>query len=418
MRNQTKIRTIKEQSLTMFFVAQPEYYRQVSHRVTDLNEMCLLNGLQRQYAYRQQQREKRQIQKLNQPEIELTQDLENYYVILTKMVNNNNHNYMYKFDGYSLKQFGRSLVIRSARDNFYRNITLPSNTDLDRDINYKILNRGYKMVVSIPKKRSYQIKTATFGLPDILDGLGLNLLSSSTCGNGQMRNGAAIVSAEKADQRDEKVGSGSESCGIRIPISHEDINTEEFPLESRGITENETGEETHDATSTPVSEPTVDTPTQDASLNATLCQVGGEGRETVEGETRYQGAGERERAIQSGKPQKEGVDQPDQAFETTGVSGQVSPPPNVSNSDIIGGQLGESKNGGDICPSEGPSASLLKNYVTLQRKTVFLPNTSTTCEDDASMDIDENNKEEEEIAIPVRRVKSPTIEDVVDEEFL
>ncbi|GAV27099.1 hypothetical protein PMKS-000560 [Pichia membranifaciens] len=403
----------------MFFVAQPEYYRQVPHRLADLNELCLLNNSQRKYAFRQQQQEKRQIQKVNQPEMSLTQDLENYYVVLAKRVNRSNYTYMQKFNGYALKQVERSLVVRSTRDNFYKNINLPSNIDLDRDITYKILDNGYKMVVTIPKRVSYQIKTTAFGSPDILDGLSLRLLPSA-CGDRLVRNGAAVVGAEKAsrdDDRGKKVGSGSESCGIRIPISDGYINTEECLRRQREEADDEDIEDYDDEYAhQEEQEPLVDTTRQNASPSFPLRQVGGEGSEAVEGEVRCEGEGAADRALQGEELKEEGADEEDEAFATARVPGPVSSPSNVPNPDALGGESRESQLGRDVRSSEGPSPDLLKNYTTLQRKTVFLPNTTTEMEVDK--DSDEEEEDEMPVSIPVRRTKSPTLEEVVDEEFL
>ena len=404
----------------MFFVAQPEYYRQVPHRLADLNELCLLNNLQRQYAFRQQQQEKRQIQKVNQPEMSLTQDLENYYVVLAKRVNRSNYTYMHKFNGYALKQVERSLVVRSTRDNFYKNINLPSNIDLDRDITYKILDNGYKMIVTVPKRVSYQIKTTAFGSPDILDGLSLRLLPSA-CGDRLVRNGAAVVGAEKAsrDNRGEKVGGGAESCGIRIPISDGYINTEECLLQrQREEADDEEVEDYDEYADQKEQEPLVDTTRQNASPSFPLRQVGGEGSEAVEGEVGCEGEGATDRALQEEEPEEEGTDEEDEAFATARVPGPVSSPSDVPNPDALGGESHESQLGRNVRSSEGPSPDLLKNYTTLQRKTVFLPNTTSEMEVDEDSDEEEEEEDKMPVSIPVRRTKSPTLEEVVDEEFL
>lgn len=404
----------------MFFVAQPEYYRQAPHRLADLNELCLLNNLQRQYVYRQQQQEKRQLQKVNQPEVFLTQDLENYYVVLTKRVNRCNYAYMHRFNGYALKQVERSLIVRSTRDNFYRNINLPSNIDLDRDITYKILDNGYKMVVTIPKRASYQIKTTAFGFPDILDGLSLKLLPST---DRLVRNGAAVVGAEKArkDDRGEKVGRGSESCGIRIPISDDCINTDNCLLLPRQHEEVDEGDEVDDFDEHADQNKQhllTDTTRQDASPHFTLRQVGGEGGKAVEGEVGYEREGAGDRTLQRAEPEEKRAVEEHKASATARVPGPVSSASDVSDSGVIGGESCESQLGRDVRTSERSSPDLLKNYTTLQRKTVFVPNTTTEMEVDSEGEGEGEGEEEAPVSVPVRRTMSPTLEEVVDEEFL
>jgi hypothetical protein len=68
---------------------------------------------------------------------------------------------------------------------------------------------------------------------------------------------------------------------------------------------------------------------------------------------------------------------------------------------------------------EDEPADMLKNYNTTSRRTVFLPNTNQLEE---ALEEQEEQDEEEGFEIPVnrilKRVHSPTLEDVVDEEFM
>lgn len=62
------------------------------------------------------------------------------------------------------------------------------------------------------------------------------------------------------------------------------------------------------------------------------------------------------------------------------------------------------------------SKDLLKNYETTSRKSIFPPASS-----DDDMDVSDENdasEDEESIINPVQKVRSPTLEDLIDEEFL
>lgn len=307
----------------MFYVTQPDqYFRRTAATpaatISDLNELCLLNHLQRDYIYKQQQIEKRQIQKLNAPELEFKQDIQNYYILLTKNVTRSNYHYMNKFTSYSLKQAGDCLIIRSTKDNFYKNIALPKNADLERDITYESLNNGYRVIVTIPKQKiPNQIKSSTFGLPDFFGAL--NLLSD-TC------------ERTSAQERPEQ----ARSCRkIKIPITDDSSDTQEVQI-SKSTKESE-----NEVVSHPV-------PEKDDEMDT-----------------------EAEKEATHTEP-----------------------------------------------------LDLLKNYKTTERKTTFIPNSvlESQAEGDQQLDSTEsevaNDVSESEVSIPIERVLTPTLEDVVDAEFL
>lgn len=321
----------------MFFVAQPTYLKAPQSSIHGLNESCLLNSLQRQYAYRNQQMEKRYIQRVNMPNVELTQDLENYYVLLSKDITRENICYMNKFNNYSLKQVENSLIIRSTKDNFYKNISLPANIDMESDITYRVVNGGYKMIISIPKKISYQFKTNAFRFPEVFPDIFNNL---------------RLISTEHVEN----------SCKKKNDMLKRKI------LINNNLSDNEQSK---------------DEKTEPANT-------------------------------QTEKQVRESVNN----LEFSADSVTESPLENTSEGDDSE-ELDTNSQSHEIAPKDNDDTygRLLKNYETLNRKTVFLLNKESTTDDDVDIDnTDDDN--DSEVLIRVRKLRSPTLEEVVDEEFL
>jgi hypothetical protein len=352
----------------MFFVRQqqPETFLNrsipISSSIAHLNELCLLNNLQREYAYRQQKIEKRQIQKINQPQIEFTQDIDNYYIILDKKVTRNNYSFMNKFNGYTLKQVDNSLIVKSPRDNFYKNFTLPENIDLEADITYKLRNNGYSMLISIPKKNEkYQLTTTAFRVPDMFDNLRLltNALNNRDCY-------AAVNEKnvnEKAVSEPKMINAAKK---IKIPITHDD-ESEEINVLTKANPEN--GKE------------------QDEVMD----------KSNIDNEDSY---------LQS------------LTNDTQKEDDEIMVGTNVDNEDSNLQSLVDDAQKEFIEPenAEKNIPNLLKNYNTIRRQTVFTPNTIM---EDSKNGIEINDDSmEEDVDIPVKKNMSPTIEDLVDEEFL
>lgn len=129
--------------------------------------------LQYQYQLQQQQAAARAvaaeaykaklIAKANTPSVEYTQDEANYYITLSKTPSM----YTRPLAGiYKLRQFSDKLVIKSTVDNFFQEVDLPKDVDLESDIEYVLRNEGYELVVKVPKVQvRYVIKKLTFGRP-------------------------------------------------------------------------------------------------------------------------------------------------------------------------------------------------------------------------------------------------------------
>lgn len=309
--------------------------------INELNEICLFNNLQRQYAYKQQQIEKRQIQKLNQPAIEYTQDIKNYYILLSKKVNKSNYQYMSKFNGYSLKQYdGNTLIVKSSKDNFYKNFTLPENIDLYKDITYKLVSNGYKMVISIPKQTpKYQLKTQTFGLPDMFNNL--RLLCDSLNDEDKVYN----------CQSRERKNSEREGSKIRIPISG-DIESENVAVSQKH---------------------SMDVDEEEAVEENTNKETEEDGEEDGEEEEK----------------EEEGEDVNLRSLITD------------AEEEIVIESIDELK-----------PVDALKNYNTIRRQTVFIPNTILSDSEET------NSKVQEKASTSSKRKNTPLLEDLVDAEFL
>lgn len=399
----------------MFFV-QPEYNRRVQQQyyeqpVSELNEICLLNNLQRQYAYRQQQYEKKQIQKINQPIVEFQQDLKKYYIILTKNINKFNYQFINKFNGYSLKRVDQSLIIRSTRDNFFKNVYLPLNIENEnKDFEYNVLDNGFKLVISIPKKISYQnqIKSSNFGLPDILNSLNLLQGATEICAPMKTNNSADNCHSEHYIRK--------------VPIvdgDDDNFSSDQEEVEEEGEEEAKENKKVDD------------------SVDLYLCQDSGERSETCEGQdrcerrgqTKGEDKGKREQIEEQNNESREGEgkgNDREEEFNTNEsirLSRQGVTSSNVSKfGDIIINDeynnefISDFKRGSKGDNKEVKSNSnLLKNYNTIKRNTIFMPNTVVETKNQMDIDID-NNKDKDNI--PVKRVKSPIIEEVIDEEFL
>ena len=320
---------------------QPQYYSCPSNSFgSNINELCLLDQFQKEYLYKKQQIEKRQIQRLNQPEIQFDQDCDNYYILLNKNINRGNYQFINKFDGYSLKQIENySLIIKSSRDNFFKNIKLPSNIDINDNINYKLLNNGYSMIISIPKIKNIQIKQSSimennFEFPDIFSNL-------------RLLNGNSI-------------NLNNTPRKIRIPIDDD--------------------EEHHD----------VEINRQHDDVETKLNEQEQEQEKEVEEEVNEKPEPEQEQEFieEEQKEEMEVEEEPEQSIDLRNIPGPTN---------------------------------FLKNYSTTERKTVFLPDTLTDDEDMESDNSIEDEKDEEEDTckeINIRRLHSPTLEVVVDKEFL
>lgn len=302
----------------MLFVSHPEIYNKPQ---IGLNELCLLNSLQRQYVNKQQQREKKVIQKMNQPNITLTQDSENYFIVLNKNITNNNYNYINKFNGYSIKQISNhKLLIRSPRDNFYKIFNLPKNIDLNNDIVYKLFNDGFKLVISIPKIRNSDIND----FAKFFEKLGNTDDVFGSCFNNGMMNLHGIDRPAAAVNR--KAPAVCQKVRIPIDTSPEDTD-------NSGNDKEEEEEE------------------ENASMD-------------------------------------------DEAMESE-IDEEEEPASKFGN--VVKVAIDES-----VEEQDEPKVNMLKNYETIKRNTTFLENVS--------------NDEAE--TVPVKRLYTPVLEDVVDAEFL
>lgn len=364
----------------LFITPEQQYYnRSCSYpsAIDHLNELCLLDSMQREYAYRQQQILKKQIQKLNQPHVEFTQDVDNYYVVLTKDVNQVNYRVMNKFNNYELRQIGNTLIIKSTKDNFFKNITLPQNVDLNRDITYKVTNNGYSMTICIPKKQvNYQIKTLTFGLPDLI---------------GEIFRDNLAVESKVPERKRAIANSNRESTGgsIKIPITY-DNKQEETKVQTRT--------EPKQIEATPIkSQPLVSHQKKISEpISVAVEETSDSADEKLEPLTGLTGYDENK--------ENTDFDESKKSTKTTdGSSEENVNPLTATEKGVIEHNV------------ENP----LKNYITNGRRTVFIPDTVVECPEDEDIRMsDDSGYQSDTEYIPVKRTLSPTLEEVVDQEFL
>lgn len=326
----------------MFFVQQQhqplQYVRKTNcrsypsvHPLDGLNEMCLLNNLQRQYAYKQQQYEKKQLQKLNQPELKLHQDKKNYYIILSKKVNNTNYQYINRFNGYSIKNLNHSIVIRSTKDNYYKTIDLPSNVDTNADFNYTVSNDGYRVIVNIPKR----IARPTFGFSSIQNLCLADIFNDSIQTNNINNNNNNYIK-------------------VRIPISDDnDFSTTDGDESASDIENEEINEEINKGTNEGTNEDKIKLKDQSQTLDLPSKMI-----------------------VLNEQDNNRLVDSENEKTESY----------------------------------KDETVDLMRNYNTTKRNTVFLPNTV--------IENINNSMEVDEPSVPVTRTKSPTLEEVIDAEFL
>ncbi|KAG0683150.1 hypothetical protein C6P42_001717 [Pichia californica] len=301
------------------------------HPLDGLNEMCLLNNLQRQYAYKQQQYEKKQLQKLNQPELKLHQDKKNYYIILSKKVNNTNYQYINRFNGYSIKNLNHSIVIRSTKDNYYKTIDLPSNVDTNADFNYTVSNDGYRVIVNIPKR----IARPTFGFSSIQNLCLADIFNDSIQTNNINNN-------------------NNNNIKVRIPISDDnDFSTTDDDESASDIENEEINEEINKGTNEGTNEDKIKLKDQSQTLDLPSKMI-----------------------VLNEQDNNRLVDSENEKTESY----------------------------------KDETVDLMRNYNTTKRNTVFLPNTV--------IENINNSMEVDESSVPVTRTKSPTLEEVIDAEFL
>ncbi|TID15405.1 hypothetical protein CANINC_004370 [Pichia inconspicua] len=342
-----------------------------------LNEFCLLDKLQRGYAYRQHQILKRQIQKLNQPVVEFTRDVNSYYVVVTKEVNQMNYQVMNRFNNYDLRQVENTLIIKSTRDNFFKQITLPQNVDLTKDITYKLTDNGFGMIICIPKEQNkYQRKTL-FGLPESIDEIFGDRLS--------IKN-KVIEKRRLAEGSDKPLKSS-----IKIPIVY-DTKLEEAKVQTHQepqstVTSNSSHYKNEDDLRPVSADDTAEFIEQDLEP---LTGLTDDFKNHIE-------------IIQKGCGEKCSLQNTPKMVDTTCES--TIELPDVTIQSFM----------------EHDVFNPLKNYETTKRKTVFEPNTvvSDNIDDQNSRvaNTDSGCQNDTEY-IPVRRILSPTLEDVVDQEFM
>ncbi|CAI8510504.1 unnamed protein product [Pichia kudriavzevii] len=369
----------------MFYIRPQE--RITTCSLFPLNEQYLLNDLRREY-YRQQQIEKRQRQKLNQPDVEFTQNLDEYFIILNKKLSRDNYKAMKTFEGYSIRLVDDSLIIKSKRDNFYKSVQLPENVAYGTDITYRLYDDGYKMVISIPKKKAIQIKTPAFGFPDLFDNL--RILS---------------------DVFDSPyVGRCNEGRKIRIPISDSN-ESDEVSINKKGIEDsqigNEEGKEQLDER--------MQEETEICNENASAVFDSKHGRDCeakastpLKSDQTLEGNSDSDwEDIEDGN---ENV-----LMDIDEEPKSVSINQNAKDEVAVDGK---SENRASVL-SEQPD--LLKNYKTTLKNTVFVPNMARNDDpmsSESESSLESPNSVEESTAGPARRTYSPSIENVVDAEFL
>lgn len=303
---------------------------------------------EKERAYLQQQLQQQLIKKANAPAISKLEDETHYFIKLSKQVNFGNHHIMNKFtNNYQLKLTGNSFIVKSTKDNFYKEFLLPRDADLHADITYKLSNQGFSMLITIPKKMT--VPVLRYMIEPTLSNISCNkrLLHSNSIQKPARRTSPSLSTT---------------------PPKLDVFNNQNVPIRI--------------VPATFFNQPNLE------EQNSSHSQSSGVSTDNTESQTKKT---LEDSTVASNKPNSE--------------------------------------------------ANSMRNYETSTRKTSFAPNESNfknvpdsyelstnlnLSTTDSDSDSDDNHSETsvtitseaEENHVPVRRVRSPTVEDVVDEEFI
>ncbi|KAF6010378.1 hypothetical protein HII13_003152 [Brettanomyces bruxellensis] len=331
---------------------------------------------------------------LNKPILHTTEDEQNYYLLMEKRNMSSCCFDIRPFTSYEIQISDGSLMIKSEADSYTENLELPE--DASNHFNYKLMDEGYTLLISIPKMKRLPFLTR----PTCLE-QSSNNSSSAFSLDGTPKNSKTPV-AINVTKREPLA---SHDYDIKVNVYHGRKNG---PEESRNKSDINNLVNSDNAK---MQEP------QNGNINiknkSEIEPVGhkSESSNTINIPVTFSSSSDGQQDVEMAEEDDSLSEKAETDFSNDGIT------TNGDNSGI--------GNGGST-EKDKDNRSLLKNYETIKRKTVFEPDmiqkshdNQEKMEDAVSKDNKPYNLNKEITQnVAVRRPRSPILENVVDEEFM
>ncbi|QPG72843.1 hypothetical protein FOA43_000145 [Brettanomyces nanus] len=338
----------------MLFVT-PNYYYQAYAP----SGSCSLEVPVDRYRYEIEQRMRETELALNKPLVDTAEDSFNYYILLKKRNLEPYDDFEIRtFSSYEIRIAKHTLLIRSTADQYYDTFLLPA--DASNDIDYKLLNDGYSLLVVIPKEMKVKPfrKLCVGGeIPQLYWDAPYNVYSK----NSEIFD---RHDPQNMIQKVPEVAQGSSSGVVKVNIARKPMAKSKMDALSKGKVQKLAETSSDKMMKHP--ECMISVP-----ISFSLPTL-------VEAPKKSATANEEEEEREANRSTTEEPEEPGKSDNSEYSEYSEEPAE----------------------PAEPEKDPLLKNYETLSRKTIFPPDTK-----------------DEEASTPTKVPKSPILEDLVDEEF-
>ncbi|VEU21276.1 DEKNAAC102313 [Brettanomyces naardenensis] len=333
---------------------------------------------------------------LSRPVVSSLEDADNYYLWLEKR---NLAPYgvdVHSFNNYQLRNTNRTLLIKSRADQYYDTFNLPS--DASGEVNYRLMNDGYSLLVVVPKRRADEE------------------VGRDSTGKRVSKTVPESNESNEEESSDEEVVERSRTeSPVETPVETPAETPVVSPAESPAVSPAQSPATPSDEIAKSTKPVLPDNSASEFEVKVNIIHNDEKADEAVSGP-----AEEPTELTENGTQLEESADRP---VEHEAQSPHIfSIPISFGSSEDI-----PVSNDVPMADSEEPakdteepvlqekeedrSTSLLKNYETIKRKTVFPP-------DEAEADEDDEMTDEPSDSSSTKAQKSPILEDLVDEEFM
>lgn len=346
--------------------------------------------------YQLQEQLKQREEELNRPILCTDEDSLNYYLLLEKRNIDSCYFDIYPFTNYQIQILNGSLVIKSRADNYSEVLELPE--DAGDHFSYKLMDSGYTLIVAIPKTKHLKIANK----PSFIECASSQ--SSPSTNNRTLedsKNQAKCNIAKKAPI------SSSPAYDIKVNIFHGNKDKSEENLENV-VTDHSGNAADHMIKPESQKEETNGEKTSEAKQ----IPINSGSTNTINIPVTFGISGNDERDVDM-MGQRSDMDKEEESKDEV-------------NTDEKNSSINKEAEQNDSGHKNGGNDSLLKNYETIKRKTIFPPDMMSESDNEEGIteaDSDEertfaNSDKKVTCPEPVRRLRTPILENVVDEEFI
>lgn len=329
---------------------------------------------------------------LNKPILHTTEDEQNYYLLMEKRNMSSCCFDIRPFTSYEIQISDGSLMIKSEADSYTENLELPE--DASNHFSYKLTDEGYTLLISIPKMKSLTFLTR----PTCLEQSSNNPSPAASL-DGTPKNSKTPVAINFTKSKP----SASHDYDIKVNVYHGRKNG---PEESRNKSDIDNSVNSDNAK------------TQEPQNDSTNIK----NKSEIEPVGHKSGSSNTINILVTFSSSSDGQQDVEMAEEDDSLSEKAEN--DFSNDRITTNGDNSGIGNGESTEKDKDNTSLLKNYETIKRKTIFEPDmiqnshdNQEKMEDVVSKDKNNLNKEIAQNEA-VRRPRSPILENVVDEEFM